>query len=131
MSAPTLAPAPRTGSHRASRAAYRPRRLHAVPDPTQPGIGVGTTPQILPATPVTPLSRYRVLTDRPGLNLRAGETVLCSVYEPASLGMVVLVRCESDGHAPGVLLSVRDLELIEHTGTLAGPVTWSVPGVRS
>ncbi|MEX5258000.1 hypothetical protein [Kocuria arenosa] len=142
MSTPTLTPAPRhdthTGSHCASRTGHRARHLHAVPEPRLPeapqpelpGIGVGTAPQILPAAPATPLSRYRVRADRPGLNLRAGEIVLCAAYEPVALGMVVLVRCESDGHAPGALLSVRELELIEHTEALAGPVAWSVPGVR-
>lgn len=141
MSAPTLTPVPalcpdiHTGSHCASRTWHRARHLHAVPtpvvpEPTQPGIGVGTSPQLFPSAPTTALSRYRVLADRPGLDLRSGETVLCAVYEPAALGMVVLVRCESDGHAPGALLSVRELELLEHTGMLAGPVAWSVPGVR-
>lgn len=129
MSAPTLIPvlrpAHRTGSHRASRTGHRRGSL-----PPLPGIGVGVSPQILPTVPSTTLSRYRLLADRPGLNLRAGEVVLCAVYEPAALGMVVLVRCESDGHAPGALLPVRELELIEHTGTPAGPVVWSVPGVR-
>ncbi len=120
--APTPVPARRTGSRRAE--------LRRTVRPAPPGIGVGTDPQIRPAAPATPLSRYRVRADRPGLSLRAGETVLCAVYEPASLGMVVLVRCESDGHAPGALLPVRELELLERTGTLAGPVAWSAPGVR-
>ena len=139
MSAPTLTPAPRpvhrTGSHCAARTGHRARHLHAVPDPQlpepcQPGIGVGTSPQILPAVPATTLSRYRVREDRPSLNLRAGELVLCAVYEPAALGMIILVRCESDGYAPGALLAARELQFIEHTEMRAEPVAWSVPGVR-
>ncbi|MUN62644.1 hypothetical protein GMA12_05745 [Kocuria sediminis] len=127
MSAPAPTPAPIRGT--GARPAAGPEHRRAA-RATLPGIGVGTDPQIRPAAPATPLSRYRVRTDRPGLNLRAGEIVLCAVYEPASLGMVVLVRCESDGHAPGALLPVRELELVEHTGTVAGPVVWSAPGVR-
>jgi hypothetical protein len=123
--APTPVPARRTGSRRDTRPERR-----CTPLPALPGIGVGTDPQIRPTAPATPLSRYRVRSDRPGLNLRAGEIVLCAVYEPASLGMVVLVRCEADGHAPGALLPARELELIEHTGAVAGPVVWSAPGVR-
>lgn len=96
-----------------------------------PGIGVGTSPRITPSVPAGQLSRYRVRTDRPGLELRAGETVLCVVYEPAALGMVVLVRCESDGYAPGALMAVRELELLEPTVLLAEPAEWSVPGTRA
>ena len=129
MSAPTLTPAPRpvhrTGSHCAARTGHRatvPTRL--------PGIGVGTTPQVFPSVPATTLSRYRVREDRPSLNLRAGELVLCAVYEPAALGMIILVRCESDGYAPGALMAARELELIERTEMRAELVAWSVPGVR-
>jgi len=68
--------------------------------------------------------------DRPGLNLRAGETVLCAPYEPAELNMLVLVRCEADGHSPGALLSVGEVEYLEPTGETLGPCAWGRPGVR-
>lgn len=125
MGSPTLTPTPRTGSHGVSRTGHR-----ASPHTRPPGIGVGASPQVLPAVQATTLSRYRVRADRPSLSLRAGELVLCAVYEPTVLGMVVLVRCESDGYAPGALLAARDLALVEHTRMRAEPVAWSVPGVR-
>lgn len=96
-----------------------------------------TAPPVLPASPhnhpdsraeavasLAPLrlSRYRMRTDRPGLNLRAGEIVLCAPYEPAQLNMLVLVRCEADGHSPGALLSVSEVEYLEPTPELLGRV---------
>lgn len=95
-----------------------------------PGRDADPAPRAQPAVPATPLARYRLRCDRPGLALRAGETVLAAVYEPAALGLVVLVRCEADGHAPGALLPARDLELLEHTDHPARPGAWSVPGLR-
>lgn len=66
--------------------------------------------------------------DSPRLRLhRAGEhRGLLLTYERSEL-----VRRESDGYAPGALLSVRELDLVERTGMRAEPVAWSVPGVRS
>ncbi|ALU40124.1 hypothetical protein AS188_10635 [Kocuria flava] len=96
-----------------------------------PGRDADHAPRAQPAVPSTPLARYRLRCDRPGLALRAGETVLAAVYEPAALGLVVLVRCEADGHAPGALLPARDLELLEHTDHPARPGAWSVPGLRA
>ncbi|MHC5560681.1 hypothetical protein [Kocuria sp. U4B] len=105
-----------------------------------------TAPPVLPASPhhhpdarvetgassaLLRLSRYRMRTDRPGLNLRAGETVLCTPYEPAELNMLVLVRCETDGHSPGALLSVSEVEYLEPTPELLGPCAWGKPGVRT
>lgn len=43
-----------------------------------PGIGVGTVFTATPSVEVTGLSRYRMRTDRAGLNLRAGESLLCA-----------------------------------------------------
>ncbi|MFI7483649.1 hypothetical protein ACH9EU_14700 [Kocuria sp. M1R5S2] len=77
------------------------------------------------------LIRFRVRADHHGLRLRAGESVLCVPYEPAELGMVVLVRCESDGHAPGALLSVRELDYVGEAGRHAGDVDWDEPGTRA
>jgi hypothetical protein len=77
------------------------------------------------------LSRYRMRSDRPGLNLRAGEIVLCAPYEPAELNMLVLVRCETDGHSPGALLSVSEVEYLEQTHEVLGPCAWGRPGVRT
>lgn len=75
--------------------------------------------------------RYRMLGDRPGLDLRAGETVLGIPYEPAHLDMVVVVRCEADGHSPGALLSAGEVEDLGPTGEHIGPFSWGRPGVRS
>jgi hypothetical protein len=76
------------------------------------------------------LIRFRVRADHHGLRLRAGESVLCVPYEPEELGMVVLVRCEGDGHAPGALLSVRELDYVEEAGRYAGEADWDEPGTR-
>lgn len=76
------------------------------------------------------LSRYRMHTDRPGLRLRAGEVILGTPYEPADSTMVVLVRCETDGHNPGALLSTDELEDLGPTDQLLGPCSWGNPGVR-
>lgn len=83
-----------------------------------------------PAVPGTRLIRFRTAVDHDGLRLRAGETVLCVPYEPAELGMVVLVRCESDGHAPGALLSVRGLVYVEEAGQYSDEGAWDDPGRR-
>ncbi len=129
MSAPTLSPVPhlahRTGSHRASRPAHRRPTRSALP-----GIGVGTTVPPTPAIPAGRLTRYRVRADHAGLTLRAGETVLCTPYEPATLGMVVLVRCEADSYAPGALVPLQTLEFLEHTDEVADPGQWSELGRR-
>jgi hypothetical protein len=95
-----------------------------------PGIGVGMAFDPIPWIEISCLSRYRMRTGRAGLNLRAGEIVLCAAYEPADLGMVVLVRCESDGHSPGVLISGEDVDYI---GPYHGPMdlsAWHKPGQR-
>ena len=76
------------------------------------------------------LIRFRVATDHRGLHLRTGEAVLCVPYEPAELGMVVLVRCESDGHAPGALLSVHGLVYVEEAGRYSAEGGWDEPGTR-
>lgn len=76
------------------------------------------------------LSRYRMRADRPGLNLRAGEIVLCVPYEPVELNMLVLVRCETDGHSPGALLPVGEVEYLGPTHEILGPCAWGRPGVR-
>ncbi|MFC4904998.1 hypothetical protein [Kocuria oceani] len=96
-----------------------------------PGIGVGVSVEPTPAVDVSGLSRCRVLADRPGLGLRAGELVLCAPYEPAELGMVVLVRCEADGHSPGALLSAGEVEVLEPALELVAPRTWHRPGHRA
>jgi hypothetical protein len=64
------------------------------------------------------------------LNLHAGEIVLCAPYQPAGQTMVVLVRCEADGHNPGALLPVEELEDLGPTGQTLGPGSWGKPGVR-
>lgn len=76
------------------------------------------------------VSRYRMRSDRPGLSLRAGEIVLCAPYAPAERNMLVLVRCEVDGHGPGALLSVNEVEHLGLTGETLGPCSWGKPGVR-
>lgn len=130
MSAPTFSPRfprphHRTGSHCAARTGHHPAARQVLP-----GIGVGATAVPVPAIPAGRLSRYRVRADRPGLELEAGETVLCTPYEPAALGMVVLVRCESDDYAPGALVPVWALEFLEHTDEHADPAEWSKLGRR-
>ena len=88
-----------------------------------------------PAHPITGdpgprLSRYRMRGDRHGLKLRAGEVVLCTPYEPAALNMIVVVRCESDGHSPGALLSTSEVEYLGTTSEPLGPCSWGTPGPR-
>lgn len=102
----------------------------AAPAPVSPGIGVGLVFDPTPSVDVSGLSRCRMRVDRPGLNLRAGETVLCAPYEPSELGMVVLVRCEADGHAPGALISAGE---VDHLESASEPVVlsgWDKPGTR-
>lgn len=95
-----------------------------------PGIGVGVVFNATPSVEISCLSRYRMRTDRAGLKLRAGEIVLCAAYEPADLGMVVLVRCESDGHSPGALISAEDVNYIgPHLAPMA-LAAWHTPGQR-
>ncbi|MEX5271141.1 hypothetical protein [Kocuria sabuli] len=76
------------------------------------------------------LSRYRLRSDRPGLSLRAGEVILGAPYESADSALVVVVRCETDGHNPGVVLSREELEDLGPTAQLLGPCSWGKPGVR-
>ncbi|MHC5557573.1 hypothetical protein [Kocuria sp. U4B] len=93
-----------------------------------PAAGDGAEPDR--SAPSARLGRYRVRADRAGPNLRAGELVLCVPYEPVALGLVVLVRCEADGHRPGVLLPAEELEYLEPAHGRFGPCTWDEPGVR-
>ncbi|MFF0903233.1 UNVERIFIED_CONTAM: hypothetical protein RF653_06125 [Kocuria sp. CPCC 205316] len=102
----------------------------AGPVPSSPGIGVGLVFDPMPWVDVSELSRYRMRVDRPGLNLRAGETVLCAPYEPAELGMVVLVHCEADGHAPGALVSTGDVDYLEPALEPVVLGGWDKPGTR-
>ncbi|MEX5303144.1 hypothetical protein [Kocuria sabuli] len=95
-----------------------------------PGIGVGFVVDATPAVDVSRLSRCRMRADRPGLDLRSGETVLCAPYEPSELGMVVLVRCEADGHSPGALLAAAEVEYLGPALGLAAPQVWHKPGRR-
>ena len=76
------------------------------------------------------LSRYRMHTDRPGLRLGAGEVVLGVPCALAEATMVMPVRCESDGHNPGALLSPEELEDLGPTDQLLGPCSWGKAGVR-
>lgn len=76
------------------------------------------------------LSRYRMHADRPGLRLRAGEVILGIPYALAGATMVMPVRCESDGHNPGSLLSPEELEDLGPTDQLLGPCSWGKAGVR-
>ncbi|MEX5257999.1 hypothetical protein [Kocuria arenosa] len=76
------------------------------------------------------LRRYRMLADRPGLKLNAGELVLCVDYEPAPHQAVVLVRCEVDGYSPGALLARSEVEFLEQTGEAFGAMSWGHPGSR-
>ncbi|MEX5262292.1 hypothetical protein [Kocuria sp. CPCC 205263] len=95
-----------------------------------PGIGVGMVFDATPSVEISVLSRCRMRTGRVGLNLRAGEIVLCAPYEPVDLGMVVIVRYEADGHSPGVLISAEEVEVL---GSALEPVTlcvWDKPGRR-
>ncbi|MFI7482488.1 hypothetical protein ACH9EU_08715 [Kocuria sp. M1R5S2] len=106
------------------------------PDPTTDGPGTENHPHgPASADPVTApvtarLSRYRMHTDRPGLRLRAGEVILGVPYALAEATMVMPVRCESDGHNPGALLSTEELEDLGPTDQLLGPYSWGKAGVR-
>ncbi|MHC5560835.1 hypothetical protein [Kocuria sp. U4B] len=102
----------------------------AEPVRVSPGIGVGAVFDATPSVGISVLSRYRVRTGRAGLNLRAGEIVLCAPYEPADLGMVVLVRCEADGHSPGALISTDQVEFIGPAHEPVGVSMWDKPGRR-
>jgi hypothetical protein len=102
----------------------------AAPAPVAEGIGVGIACDVTPSVDVSRLSRCRVRADRAGLNLRAGETVLCAPYEPSELGMVVLVRCEVDGHRPGVLISASSVEYLELATEPVAGRGWDRPGMR-
>lgn len=109
--------------------------LTSVPDGTEPGgvlpgIGVGPVVEATPSVCVSRVSRYRMRTDRAGLALHTGEAVLCAPYEPAELGMVVLVRCEADGYSPGALIPAADVEYLEPAEASAEPFVWGKPGVR-
>jgi hypothetical protein len=44
--------------------------------------------------------------------------------------MVVLVRCEADGHSPGALLAAAEVEYLEPALGLAAPQVWHKPGRR-
>lgn len=103
----------------------------AGPVRVSPGIGVGIVFDPTPSVDVSALFRGRMRTDRPGLNLRAGETVLCAPYEPSDLGMVVLVRYEADGHTPGALISADDVEYLEPAAALVALEGWDKPGTRN
>ena len=81
--------------------------------------------------PAPRLARYRMRVDRQGLRLRAGEIVLGAPYGPAAPDMVVLVRCEADGHSPGALIPSQEVEHLEATDEALGPFSWGRPGVRS
>ena len=108
-----------------------PVRSGAHPVLVSPGIGVGFAVDPMPWVDVSELSRCRMRVDRPGLNLRAGETVLCAAYEPAELGMVVLVRCEADGHTPGALISAGEVDYLEPASQAVVLGGWDKPGARS
>ena len=84
----------------------------------------------MPWVDASELSRCRMRVDRPGLKLRAGETVLCAVYEPAALGMIVLVRCEADGHTPGALISAEEVDYLEPAVEPVILGAWDKPGTR-
>ena len=109
--------------------------LPALPDTDpmliSPGIGVGLVFDHLPWVDVSQSCRYRMRVDRPGLNLRAEVTVLCAPYEPAELGMVVLVRCEADGHTPGALISADEVDYLEPALEPVVLGGWDKPGTRS
>ena len=107
-----------------------PGPLGAGPVPISPGIGVGVVFDPMPWVDASELSRCRMRVDRPGLNLRAGETVLCAVYEPAALGMIVLVRCEADGHTPGALISAEEVDYLEPAVEPVILGAWDKPGTR-
>lgn len=97
--------------------------------PAPSDLGTGPADPISAATGPR-LSRYRMRADRHGLHLHAGEVVLCAPYEPVALNMVVVVRCESDGHSPGALLSTSEVEYLGTTSEPLGPCSWGTPGPR-
>lgn len=91
---------------------------------------VTSTQHHAPSSSTGRLSRYRLIVDRPGLKLRAGETVLCADYGDPSEQFLAVVRCESDSYGPAVLLLRSDVMLIEETTETLGPMSWGKPGVR-
>ncbi|MFF0903200.1 UNVERIFIED_CONTAM: hypothetical protein RF653_05945 [Kocuria sp. CPCC 205316] len=93
---------------------------------TSPGPLAGSCIDETPAR----LRRYRMLVNRPGLKLTAGELVLCTDYEYAPHQAVVPVRCEADGYAPGALLARTEVEFVEQTEEMLGPMSWGRPGTR-
>jgi hypothetical protein len=64
------------------------------------------------------------------LHLVADEIMLCAPYEPVELGMVVLVRCETDGHSPGALIPAEDVKYISPTLAPMTTCLWDKPGKR-
>lgn len=93
---------------------------------TDPAPAAGSCAEKSPAR----LRRYRMLADRPGLKLRAGELVLCIDYEYAPHQALVPVRCEADDYAPGALLARADVEFLEQSHEVFGPMSWGKPGAR-
>ena len=80
--------------------------LTPVPDDTGPldvlpGIGVGPVVDPISSITVSHVARYRMRTDRAGLNLR-----------------------------PGALVPASDVEYLEPAGPSFGPFVWGTPGVR-
>ena len=94
---------------------------------TDPASATGSCAAQTPAR----LRRYRMLADRPGLKLHAGELVLCIYYEYAPHQAVVPVRCEADDYAPGALLARADVEFLELSDEVFGAMSWGKPGGRS
>ena len=94
---------------------------------TDPASATGSCAAQTPAR----LRRYRMLADRPGLKLPAGEMVLCIDYEHAPHQSVVPVRCEADDYAPGALLARTDVEFLEHSNEVLGAMSWGKHGRRS
>ncbi|WP_460669497.1 hypothetical protein [Kocuria himachalensis] len=41
------------------------------------------------------------------------------------------MRCEADGHSPGALLPLAELEDLGPAGEALGPFSWGRPGVRA
>ena len=61
---------------------------------------------------------------------RAGELVLCIDDEYAPHRALVPVRCEADVYAPGALLARADVEFLEQSNEVFGPMSWGKPGAR-
>lgn len=107
-----------------------------VPAPAPDGPDTGDRqPGVDAAEPVTVrvvarVSRYRMHADRPGLRLRAGEVILGIPYALVGTTMVMPVRCESDDHNPGPLLSTEELEDLGPTDQILSPRSWDRSGVR-